>query len=105
MAMWYARYYAFPRKINASSHVIGWKIRTDKNAEDLQDWGLTANDLERQLFDYNFDYLYLYTYDEEMFEKIQFMLNDDYKNIIDKYTLFRVIRNENTKGVSLEPVI
>lgn len=105
MAMWYARYYAFPRKINASSHVIGWKIRTDKNAEDLQEWGLTANDLERQLFDYNFDYLYLYTYDEEMFEKIQFMLNDDYKNIIDKYTLFRVVRNENTKGVSLEPVI
>ena len=105
MAMWYARYYAFPRKINANSHVIGWKIRTEKNADDLQDWGLTANDLERQLFDYNFDYLYLYTYDEEMFEKIQFMLNDDYKNIIDKYTIFRVVRDENTKGVSLEPVM
>ena len=33
MAMWYARYYAYPRTINASSSAIVWKIKTEKNKD------------------------------------------------------------------------
>lgn len=104
MAMWYARYYSFPRRVNASSRVIGWKIRTKNNVDDLQDWGLRAGDLEKQLFDYKFDYLFLYTYDEEMFKEINYMLDEPYNNVINKYTLFKVTRNEENQTVTLSPV-
>ena len=76
MSMWYARYYCFPRKINAYQQSITWKIRTEKNKEDLEDWGLTAEQLSIDLIKYHFDYLYLYTSDEEMFEKMEFMFED-----------------------------
>lgn len=88
MAMWYARYYGFPRRTNATNKSINWKIRTQSNLWDLQDWGLTAQDLSDDLLEYNFDYLYLYTSTEEMFEQMEFMF-EDYDTCRD-YTLFKV---------------
>lgn len=89
MAMWYARYYGFPRRVNAYHQSIAWKIRTDKNAYDLQDWGLTAEQLSTDLVESGFDYLYLYSSDDEMFERMKFMF-EDYENCRN-YVLFRVI--------------
>ncbi len=103
MAMWYSRYYMFPRRVNASSSVIGWKIRTEKNSWDLMDWGLTSIDLQNQLYKYDFDYLFLYTYDEEFFEQISFMLEVPFDEVINKYTLFKVQKNDN--NITLLPVI
>lgn len=102
MAMWYSRYYLFPRIVNASSDAIGWKIRTIKNGDDLQDWGLTGRELAEHLDNYNFSYLFLYTYDEEMFKEINFMLDRPYTEIIDKYTLFKIEKYE--VGIVLVPV-
>lgn len=96
MAMWYARYYSFPRKINAYHQSITWKIRTDKNAYDLQDWGLTAEQLSTDLVDWGFDYVYLYTSDEEMFERMEFMFED--YDTCKNYVLFRV-KNVNGHAV------
>ena len=76
MAMWYTRYYCFPRKINAYQTSINWKIRTENNVDDLGDWGLTAQQLEDDLYNYNFDYLYLYTSDDQMYEQMKYMFED-----------------------------
>ncbi len=88
MAMWYARYYGFPRRTNAYHQSIAWKIRTESNGWDLQDWGLTAEQLSTDLINSNFDYLYLYSSTEEMFEKMKFMF-EDYETCRN-YTLFKV---------------
>ncbi|MDD4387384.1 MAG: hypothetical protein PHD15_06520 [Clostridia bacterium] len=101
MPIWYARYYIFPRKVNASSTAIDWKIRTDKNVNDLGTWGLTAKDLAKNLYDYKFDYLFLYSYDNEMFEEMKFMF-DDYTKV-KQHTLFKIIRQDN--NVMLTPVV
>ena len=98
MAMWYARYYCFPRKVNASSKVIGWKIRTSKNIEDLQDWGFNANTFSDHLLQYNFDYVFLYTYDEEIFKELRNLFDENYLNLYQNYRLFKIERN----GVSLK---
>lgn len=101
MPMWYSRYYVFPRKVNASSSAITWKIRTDKNVKDLGEWGLTADGLSKNLYDYKFDYLFLYSSDDEMFEEMKFMF-DDY-NSAKQHTLFKIVRYDNS--VKLVPVI
>jgi hypothetical protein len=101
MPMWYARYYIFPRKVNASSTAISWKIRTDKNVNDLGDWGLTAENLSKDLYDYKFDYLFLYSSDDEMFEKMKFMFED--YNAAKNHTLFKIIKKDNT--VTLVPLV
>lgn len=62
MAMWYARYYLFPRYTNSAAVV--WKIKTPKNADDLRDWGLTYDRLLNHLSEYQFDYIFLYTTDK-----------------------------------------
>lgn len=100
MAMWYARYYLFPRNVNASSGAISWKIKTDKNTDDLQNWGMTATDLKKCLIKYNFDYLYLYSVDDDFFD----VTNDFYadKEKAKKYTLFKV--KKHGKNVILTPV-
>lgn len=100
MAMWYARFYSFPRQINAYQTAINWKIRTDKNADDLQDWGLTAEKLEEHLDKYNFDYIYFYTSDAEMFDKMSYMF-EDYSDT-QKYTLFKIKKIKD--GIKLLPV-
>lgn len=88
MAMWYARYYLFPRKVNASSTAITWKIRTEKNIDDLQDWGLTSNTLKEELTKYDFDYLFLYTKDKELYQILDTSF-DDYKTF-NKYDLYKI---------------
>ena len=88
MAMWYGRYYLFPRKVNASSTAITWKVRTEKNKDDLQDWGLTSNTFKEELTKYNFDYLYLYTKDEELYKVLETSF-DNYKTF-DKYDLYKI---------------
>lgn len=100
MAMWYARYYCFPRVTNASSSAITWKIKTDKNAYDLRDWGLTASTLVKHLIEYNFDYLFLYSSDELMFENMESLFEDAKQ--AKEYTLFKVQKNNNK--VVLVPV-
>ena len=102
MAMWYARYYVFPRKTNASGKAINWKIRTDINSADLQNWGMTANDLAKNLYDYDFDYLYLYSFDDYMFDEMKNMFTDYDK--AKKSTLFKVEKKSN-ETVKLIPVI
>ena len=101
MALWYARYYSFPRKINAYQSAISWKIRTDKNVDDLQDWGLTAQDLEDDLYEYQFDYIYFYTSDDQMYERMAYMFEnyDEAKEC----SLFKInFEGENVKLVAVE---
>lgn len=100
MAMWYTRYYAFPRKTNASACAITWKIRTDKNTDDLQDWGLTAKEWEKHLIDYDFKYVFLYTADEAFFRETKFMY-DDYERA-KNYELFKVVKHDDK--VKLVPI-
>ena len=100
MTMWYARYYLFPRKVNASSGAISWKIRTDKNKDDLQTWGMTAKDLEKCLINYKFDYLYLYSADDEFFKVTSDFYSDE--DDAKKYKLFKIQQNGNS--VMLIPV-
>ena len=100
MAMWYSRYYAFPRKTNASAGAINWKIKTYKNKDDLRDWGLTAIKLGKHLNKYNFDYLFLYSKDDEFFKKTSFMFDDVQE--AKKYDLFKIKKAGNT--VKLIPI-
>ena len=88
MAMWYARYYLFPRKVNASSVAITWKIKTEKDKDDLQDWGLTSNTFKEELTKYNFDYLYLYTKDKEFYQVLNSSF-EDYETF-QKYDLYKI---------------
>ena len=71
MAMWYARYYLFPRKVNASSKAITWKIKTNSNIDDLQDWGLTKDSFKEILIQYDFDYVYFYTSDKDIVDLLE----------------------------------
>ena len=88
MAMWYSRYYSFPRKTNATASAINWKIKTKKNKDDLKDWGFTGEKWAKHLKKFKFDYVFLYSKDFEFFENTKFMY-DDYINA-QKYSLFKV---------------
>ena len=88
MAMWYVRYYAFPRKTNSSASAINWKIKTKKNEDDLQDWGFTAEKWAKHLKKFKFDYLFLYSCDDLFFEETKFMY-DNYETA-KKYSLFKI---------------
>ena len=101
MAMWYARYYAYPRTINASSSAIVWKIKTEKNKDDLGKWGLTGKKLEKHLIDYDFDYVYLYTSDDELFSEIKWMFDSVDK--AKKCKLFK-IKKINKNQIKLIPI-
>ena len=89
MAMWHMRYYAFPRQTNASSAAINWKIRTEKNIDDLSNWGLTAEEWAEQLKKYKFDYVYLYSSDKYFFKETEFLYDD--KNKASKCSLFKIV--------------
>ena len=93
MAMWHMRYYAFPRQTNASSGSINWKIRTEKNVDDLSDWGLTAKKWASQLLEYNFDYVYLYSSDDYFFKETSFLYDD--VNSAKKHSLFKVTHDDS----------
>ena len=101
MAMWYTRYYAFPRKTNASAAAINWKIKTRKNQDDLADWGFTAEKWAEHLKNYRFDYVYLYSADDLFFENTSFMYND--YNEAKKYSLFKIeYINNNVKLIPIK---
>lgn len=100
MAMWHVRFYAFPIQTNASSLSISWKIKTDKNEEDLNDWGLTAKKWEKELIKYKFKYVYLFSSDKEFFKETEYMY-DNYEKA-KKSTLFKVKVSNNR--VTLAPI-
>lgn len=91
MAMWYARYYAFPRKVNASSAAIAWKIKTDKNKDDLQDWGLTKETFIDELKNDKFDYIFLYSLDDELLS----LLKDNFVKYNNKSKVYRIIYKDS----------
>ena len=93
MAMWYARYYLFPRKVNASSNAITWKIKTSKNAYDLQNWGLTDVKFKNLLLNYKFDYVYFYTNDEELSNKLKINLSDNLYQVDKQGNLIKMEEN------------
>lgn len=100
MPIWYARYYCFPRMVNANSNAITWKIKTNSNAWDLSDWGLTNSTFNKHIIQYKFDYVFLYTSTDELYE----ILKDDFidEKEAKKYKLFKIKKDE-TK-VKLIPV-
>lgn len=97
MPLWYARYYCYPRIINASSQAITWKIKTPSNEWDLQDWGLTAESFVKHIIDYNFEYVFLYSSTDELFEELE--NNFDNVENVKEYKLFKVekISDNNIK--------
>ena len=68
MAMWHVRYYAFPIQTNASSASISWKIKTKENKDDLSNWGLTKKRWINELKKYNFEYVYLFSSNDEFYD-------------------------------------
>lgn len=94
MPMWYARFYCYPRVINASSSAISWKIKTKLNESDLQDWGLNNKKLVDHLIEYKFDYLFLYTKDDELFNELSTYFDD--VSVAKEYSLFKIKKYNNT---------
>lgn len=89
MMMWYARYYCYPRKINAHNGAINWKILTKSNEWDLQDWGLTFKALGEHLKEYNFEYLYLFSITDEFVDGMSDEFDID-SNLLEKNRLFKI---------------
>lgn len=89
MMMWYARYYCYPRKINAHNGAINWKILTKSNEWDLQDWGLTFKTLKKHLREYSFEYLYLFSITDEFIDGMSHEFNID-SELLKKNRLFKI---------------
>lgn len=94
MPIWYARYYCFPRVVNANPNAITWKIKTKKNKEDLQNWGLTKDTFIEHLINFKFDYVFFYSSDKELYKELE-QYFDNYE-LAKKSKLFKV---ENNKGL------
>lgn len=94
MPLWYARYYCYPRIINVSSGAITWKIKVKSNEWDLKDWGLTPKTFDEHIINYDFEYVFMYTATEELYDA----LKDDFYNVNnpEKYKLFKVKKVNNT---------
>ncbi len=101
MPLWYARYYCYPRIVNASSSAITWKIKVKSNEWDLKDWGLTPKTFDKHIVKYDFDYVFMYTATEELYDA----LKDDFYNVNnpEKYKLFKV-KKINNDDILLMPV-
>ena len=100
MPLWYARYYCYPRTINANSGAITWKVRTKENSWDLQKWGLTDKKLEKHLIEYDFDYIFFYSITDELEKEI-----DEFVDDIDEYKkvkLFKIVKENDS--IKFEPV-
>lgn len=97
MPLWYARYYCYPRITNASSGSISWKIKTVSNEWDLQDWGLDINTFQKHLIEYDFDYLFIYSYTDELVEELKILFEENVE--IENCKLFKVetISDEKVK--------
>lgn len=100
MPIWHARYYCFPRVVNANSNAITWKIKTKSNEWDLKDWGLNSRTFNKHIIEYKFDYVFLYSSTDELYEE----LKDDFVDleVAKKYKLFKI--EKDGKNVKLIPV-
>lgn len=101
MAMWYARYYLFPRYTNCSAAAIVWKVRTEINKYDLADWGLTYDRFLDHLNEYGFDYLYLYTTDEYLNNYLNNNLQTDIQ--LKNNSLLKINKQNGT--IVFEPIV
>lgn len=101
MPLWYARYYTYPRIVNANPYAITWKIKTPSNEWDLQDWGLTKKAFINHLIDYDFDYVFFYSTIDELNDKLDDIIEgtEDIKN----GDLFKIEKENN--NVKLERVV
>ena len=93
MPLWYARYYCYPRIINSSSSAITWKIKTESNEWDLQDWGLTEETFEKHILEEQFDYVFFYTTTDELIDLLEDHV--EVRENLEEYQLFEV---ENRNG-------
>lgn len=93
MPMWYARYYCYPRIVNANPGAITWKIRTKSNTWDLKKWGLNKERFIEHIKEYKFDYVYFYTITDELIEE----LSDVFENFDGEKQnkLYKVDFNQN----------
>lgn len=101
MPLWYARYYCYPRIVNSNPNAITWKIKTKTNEWDLKDWGLNADDFDKHIIDYKFDYVFMYSHDEELYDE----LKDDFDDLeyAKKHDLFKVKKIDSNQ-IKLIPV-
>lgn len=95
MPLWYARYYCYPRIINANNNAITWKIETASNEWDLKGWGLTKEKLIKHIIDYDFDYVFLYSSTDELYDALE--ENFDDITLAKKSKLFKVEKNDQSK--------
>lgn len=100
MPLWYARYYVYPRVVNANPYAITWKIKTPSNEWDLQDWGLTKKTFIDHIINYDFDYVFFYSTTDELI--VLFSNNVEDENDLKKYKLFKVENKQ--QHFWLEPV-
>ena len=100
MPLWYARYYVYPRIVNANPYAITWKVKTPSNEWDLQDWGLTKKEFIDHIINYDFDYVFFYSTTEELIDL--FSNNVENEKDLKKYKLFKVENKQ--QHFWLEPV-
>lgn len=101
MPIWYARFYCYPRIVNASSVAITWKVKTVSNEWDLKDWGLNSKTLSSHLLDYDFDYLFLYSKTEDLYDELEEYFYDIKE--AKKSSLFKIIKeNDTIKLISIK---
>ena len=100
MPLWYARYYVYPRVVNANPYAITWKIKTPSNEWDLQDWGLTKKTFIDHIINYDFDYVFFYSTTDELIDLFSNNVEDE--NDLKKYKLFKVENKQ--QHFWLEPV-
>lgn len=100
MPIWYARFYCYPRIVNASSAAISWKVKTESNEWDLQEWGLNRDTFVEHLIDYGFDYLFLYSKSDELYEELSILFEDAVE--AKEYSLFKI--EKNNKNIKFRPI-
>lgn len=89
-------YYLYPRTTSANAQ-INWRIATKSRNDG---WEMDIDGLEKNLLKNKFDYLFLYSTTDEMYDELKQLYQDERK--IENYHLFKIIRN-NSKIV-LQPV-
>lgn len=100
LPMCLSMYYLYPRFINANG-TINWKIVTDSNRDEIENWALSVQDLEKLLIENDFDYIFLYSSTDELFDEFEDMLEVDVDQAKD-YKLFKI--REKEENITLVPV-
>ena len=100
LPMCLSMYYLYPRFINANG-TINWKIVTDSNRDEIGDWALSVQDFENLLIENDFDYVFLYSYTDELFDEFNGTIEVDIDDAKD-YRLFKI--KEKNGSITLVPV-